>query len=107
MHGETPQGPANRRSERQGDQDCATTTPAAGAVVLLCEFPRTRPLLPAVLLYLLEEGVEDLVFVHLAQGAPPGKDHAVVLAAGHAVVGVARLTGAVDDAAHHGHGEVV
>ena len=66
-----------------------------------------RPLLPAVLLYLLEEGVEDPVLVHLAQRTSLGEDHTVVLAAGDAVVGVARLAGTVDDTAHYGDGEVV
>src|SRR5918998_6230539 len=64
-------------------------------------------LLPAVFLYLLEESGENLVTVDLLYRASLGEDDAVVLAASHAVVGVAGLAGAVDDTAHDRDREVV
>src|SRR5215212_6271400 len=76
-----------------------------------CGLPRTRLcrrlLLAPFLLYLFEEGVEDLVAVDLAQRLTLGEDHAIVLTARHAIVGVARLAGAVDDAPHDRDGEMV
>src|SRR5829696_2221885 len=69
--------------------------------------PAAAPLLPAVLLYLLEEGVVDLVSSDLAQGLASGEDHPVVLATGNAIICVARLARTVDHTAHDRDGEVV
>src|SRR4028118_1673988 len=68
---------------------------------------RRASLLAAVLRYLLEEGIVDLVAADLPQGLALGDDHAVVLAARNTVIRVPRLAGPVHDAAHDGHGEVV
>src|SRR5215211_4925777 len=65
------------------------------------------PLFPPVSFYLLEEGVEDLVSVHFSERLALGEDHTVVLAARNTVVGIARLAGTVDDAAHDSDGEVI
>src|SRR3712207_77032 len=68
---------------------------------------RFRLLLPAVLAYLLKEGVVDLVTPDLAQRLTLGEDHTVVLAARYPVVGVPGFARTVDDAAHDRHREVV
>ncbi len=52
---------------------------------------------------LVHELIEDVVTRQLLDGLAVDKQHCLALAAGNADVGLAGLTGAVDNTAHNGH----